>query len=306
MADPSTRSLESQNLINLASQPGFESTDLSEEVRVIARCLDHEESGLPDVSLDRTVSDTLSCDGAQDAIRSDDWQEESLTPIPLSETAESFKIKISGGRYDLAGLAPDGAYAFFLNSSSILLCQLSIYTSTGTGSLVLRKERVGKSSFEKAALSEHYLAVLTMDNLAVYAYKSALAGKDDQLRKVSFGSTSGQGGWGPSCVAVHENGMDVYVAVGGGKGQQNSVRAGFCLYQVVHNGQAMTLSEPKYCYSPETSHVGFVKAISFSPDGNRVACTTDCNVLVWTREQMTEEYSPPFSVFRKFTEVGLS
>ena len=283
---------------------------MEEEVRVIAECLDYEEGGFSGTSggyssIGSLTSPALLHHEAEDEIETKDWQELSLLPIPLSERSKTSKVKPGNWKCQSAGLAPNGSCAWFLSSSFVLLRWLTPPRHGHRDSMVFKKERLGKSNMERAALSERFLAVISTDALAVWDYQSASIGDEDIVVKASFNSDSVFGGWGPTSVAIHETctdvRTDVYIAVGGVRGQKH--RAGFALYQLENRGLDMVLKTPKYCTSP--TNTGYVKSISFSTDGTMLACLTDSNVLVWTREQTMEESAPQFSISRKFTEVCL-
>ena len=310
LADPSTRFRESQNITSISSESTMDLSHLKEEVRVVAQCLYYEENNSSDALLDHGLTDpqTLqlpSYNGKSVALQPDDWKESDLSPAPLSEVAEWFRVKIGTRACYSAGLAPDGTIAFYLSSNSILLHWLPPVGPDRPAHTAIKKDQLGKSSLTKAALSDHFLALLTTEALAIYNYRSASFGKDDPLIKVPLISDFGQANFGPDSVAIHESSTEVCIAIGGGEGRDNSLRAGFCIYQTDYHGREMIPRKPKFCSSPDPLHTGFVKAIGFSPDGIRVVCVTNSNVLIWTRQQIEEENQPPFCVFRKPTEVCL-
>ncbi|MCJ1473207.1 hypothetical protein MMC13_001858, partial [Lambiella insularis] len=236
----------------------------------------------------RTSIASLSSTPALDTMSLKGWLEIPLVSPKISPDAHKLSIKsIHKLRAQFSGLSPEAEHVYYMSSGLVVVYSLGVLATGLNAALVLSRPAV-KSIYHKAALSEKFLVVLKecekghVDSLEVVKYGPGFqAGR--LLGSETFEPRSNEPRWHPNCLAIHENGSRVWVAVGG-RTNQGGVMCGSIKMYKVNTTSANTkmlrhdadFSRPR----PNLLKGDFLKTIAFDKKAERLVATTNTNTIL--------------------------
>jgi hypothetical protein len=308
LSTPRTRSEQIRTILEEASQSSSRSspetwTLLQTEIGVISECLRGDDTS---VSIPQSAS-------AIEVMCRADWMEEPFRPTEDSPEAQILNVKLPRGtffkrvRFLAAGLSTLCSHAYFLNWENILIYSLRNQGETLAEQPIFRRSD-SHSQYYAAALSERFLAVLIEvsreKSISVFRYDGQMVGMD------KFGMEPVGHQWNPnSLIAIHETDNRSWIAVGGCIKQDGVFSGSIKMYCIDESGGTATMTKRPVSLNrpkPNPLALDLLKTLRFSPDGERLVCTTNNNrVLVWRLSHNARPDGAPFTLERVLKTVSL-
>ena len=252
------------------------------------------------------------------SVLSADWEEprwpEFLFTVKEPEYSLDLSTK-SGGlwpkrhRYYSVGLSPNCKLAFVLGKHGLqiyFLREPPNLCSEPRAKLSVELLKPFEGEVADAVLSNRYL--VTLDR---YKFDTFELGADGRLLDKHFSTAlenqTNKSDWVPTCLAIFDDGSCAWVAVGFRVKKGLESGGDIKVYLIEASGITEEIGRYDKAFrsaigNPLESE--FIRRITFSPDGDRLACVTNNNtVLIWSWSHVTKSWRHPFKIQRDFSPV---
>lgn len=257
-----------------------------------------------------------------------DWEEPCWPEFLLTDKGPEYSLNLgtNSGRsleslrqlffrdcYYSFGLSPNCQLAFVLGKRALRIYFLS-EPPNPRAELRAELRDCFEGEVEDAVLSNRYLVTLERYRLDTFEL-----GADGRRLNKHFSTVlenqMNRRGWIPKCLAIFDNGRCAWVAVGFlvdrnfCSGVNRDFRSGGDIKVYLINASGITEEIGRYDEGFRSA-IGdpleseYIRRISFSPDGDRLACVTNNNTaLIWSWSHSSQSWQHPFEIRRDFRPV---
>lgn len=253
-----------------------------------------EKVVLPEPSSSQTEETTV--------LRPTKWEEAPFPVLQLSPIEKDVKTNVANRKrfsknFISAGLSPDCGTAFFLRPDSVMVQSLGKEKQ-----VPFRPSITREWDLDHAALSQSYLALLTKRDLTVFDHKSR-----SWVGDKTFGTDKGEEPWNSSCIAIHEAGDRVWIAVGGVQSQKEStaMRGSIRMYRIVYTADGTALQRHDAAFQSDVFNSEYLKRVAFDPKGTRiVGVTQKSKVLAFFLSNNARPKDSSFCIVKDYKTVS--
>jgi hypothetical protein len=217
--------------------------------------------------------------------------------VPLGSKPRWRQLFLGKKSYWSCGLSPNCKSAYFLNHRSIYIYPINDDPGVENSAVEPTFKDVNHGPlFREAAISDRFLALITNEDLQVIRYNGdpthpRVSVKPDWKHRVPPNDTSSMGD--PNCINIHETTDHALILVGLRRGIEGRIEGRIELYRCSTSANDLNVTKLAEFKHPDMAS-DFAKTISFDPNGERFACTTNTGtrVLIWSLCGITQSSSP--------------
>jgi hypothetical protein len=218
--------------------------------------------------------------------------------------------------YYSSGLSPNCKAAFYLGLGGVVVYSLERFLpKIGKDDVLLRRQPNATENYDVAiaTLTNRFLAITCQSNDSrsnrLLVFEHSPPGTPGTANTLSVGETLHIH---PTCLAMHESEIGIWVVVGGRiqvtVGRRSHMAGKIQVYQVKMADGIIRLKRQAARFMSKLNSLleDWPKTIDFSPDGERLVCITQMTnkVLVWSLDDQACPQQAAFEIMKTYDTVG--